>query len=138
MATFEIIDRVATAEEHRALRDSVGWSDHIDESVLEASLRASVRGAVAVRDGEVVGMARLVGDGVHYYYVQDVVVHPDHEGDGIASELTARLVTWVAATATRPAFVGLFASSDAEGVYESLGFTTEGATGMHVLLPARD
>ncbi|MGX5682195.1 GNAT family N-acetyltransferase [Schumannella luteola] len=138
MRPFEILDRVATADEHRRLTHSVGWSDHLDDAVLDSSLAATVRGAVAVREGEVVGMARLVGDGNHYFYVQDVVVHPDHEGDGIASQLTARLVSWVEETATRPAFIGLFASPDAEGVYSSLGFTTEGATGMHVLLPARD
>ena len=35
-------------------------------------------------------------------------------------------------------FVGLFASDAAVGVYESLGFTTEGAVGMHrrIAVPA--
>lgn len=131
---YEIIDRLPTADEHRKLSRSVGWQDHIDDSVLEESLRRSIRGVVALHDHAAVAMARLVGDGVHYFYVQDVVVHPDHEGNGLASDLTDRLVAWVGDHATSPAFVGLFASPDAEGVYEGLGFATNDMTGMHRLL----
>lgn len=131
---FEILDRLPTPQEHRELSRSVGWEDHIDDSILEESLDRSIRGVVALRGGDAVGMARLVGDGVHYFYVQDVVVHPDHEGNGLASDLTSRLVDWVAEHATSPAFVGLFASPDAESVYESLGFSTKDMTGMHRIL----
>lgn len=131
---YDIVDRPPTAAEHRLLAESVGWGDHVADTVLQASLDATVRGAVAVHDGRAVGMARLVGDGVHYFYVQDVVVHPDHEGHGIAHALTERLVSWVAATAVRPAFVGLFASPEGESVYEGLGFVVDGMTGMHLRL----
>jgi GNAT superfamily N-acetyltransferase len=129
--TYTIVDRVASADEHRALSASVGWQDHIEDAVLDASLGASVRGAVALHNGTVVGMARLIGDGAHYFYVQDVIVHPDHEGEGLASQLTSRLLDWVDNVTAAPAFVGLFSSPDARGVYESLGFTTDDMTGMH-------
>jgi GNAT superfamily N-acetyltransferase len=100
----------------------VNWSDHYDWTTIGEGLARSLHGAVALVAGEAVGCARLVGDGVHYFYVQDVLVHPDHEGDGLATALVKRLLTWVDAVAPAEAFVGLFSSPAARGVYESLGF----------------
>ena len=130
MSDYEIDDRLPTAAEHRALMASVGWEDHIDDDVRGRSLEGSLRGAVATTEGQAVGMARLVGDGAHYFYVQDVIVHPDHADSGLGSQLTQRLLDWVGATAPG-AFVGLFASPEAEGMYESLGFGTREMKGMH-------
>jgi len=111
---------------------SVGWDDHIPDEVLSASLENSLRGVVALADDEPVAMARLVGDGAHYFYVQDVVVHPDHSDSGLGTQLTQRLLDWVDARAGSSAFVGLFASPDAASLYESLGFGTADMTGMHL------
>ena len=123
-------ERVATVDELRAIAQAVGWLDHFDWSTMHNSLAASLHGVVAVSGDRVVGTARLVGDGVRYVYVQDVMVDPAHEGEGIATELTQRLVTW--AQKSPGAFVGLFASPEAVGVYEDLGFTTDDMTGMHL------
>jgi GNAT superfamily N-acetyltransferase len=127
-----IADRLPTAAEHEALARSVGWLDHFDYASMPASLAGSLRGSVVLVDDEVVGMARLVGDGVHYFYLQDVIVRPDHDGNGYATQLVQRLLHWVAAVAPAPAVVGLFASPEARGVYDDLGFTAGDATGMTI------
>lgn len=120
MITFE--ERVPSAAEQRAVAESVGWDDHFDWASLPASLRGSEQGVVA-RDGErVVGVGRLVGDGVRYWYVQDVMVRPDAADQGIASGIVERLLERVRRVAPAEAIVGLFASPEAIGVYEELGF----------------
>lgn len=126
----EIELRTPTLDEFRAVAASVGWDDHFDWDTMGASLDASLYGVVATHEGRVVGTARLVGDGVRYFYVQDVMVDPGHEGEGIATQLTEALIDW--ARQTPKAFIGLFASPDAIGVYEELGFTTADMTGMHL------
>ncbi|WP_449280791.1 GNAT family N-acetyltransferase [Leucobacter sp.] len=131
-----ILDRVATPEEHAALAAAVGWQSHFDDRVRAASLEASLAGVVCVVDGEAVGMARAVGDGLQYAYVQDVIVHPDHDGGGIATALVERLIELLRPAPGAELFVGLFASDEAVGVYESLGFTRGGAIGMHRRLSA--
>jgi GNAT superfamily N-acetyltransferase len=131
MTDYAIEDRFPTPGEHRSLMNAVGWQDHIDDDVLARSLDGSLRGAVATFDGTAVGMARLVGDGTHYFYVQDVVVHPEHSDEGLGSRLTQRLIDWVDNTIGEGAFIGLFASPEAESLYESLGFVTTDMTGMH-------
>ncbi len=132
-----VIDRVATPTEHTSLANAVGWEDHFDDQVLAASLDASIAGVVyRDPDGHAIGMARAVGDGLQYAYIQDVIVHPDHAGEGIATELVARLLELLRPASGIRLFVGLFASEDAEGVYESLGFTSDGARGMRLELAA--
>lgn len=136
--TSGVVDRVATPAEHARLAAAVGWEDHFDDEVLAASLAASLAGVVYLDDaGCAIGMARAVGDGLQYAYVQDVIVHPDHAGEGIATELVARLLEVLRPASGIRLFVGLFASADAEGVYESLGFTSEGVRGMRRELTAQ-
>lgn len=125
MLTIE--DRVPTPAEQRAIAESVGWDDHFDWASLPAALAGSLHGAVAIEDGVAVGVARLVGDGVRYFYLQDVMVRPEAADQGIASQLVERLLAWVRAEAPAEAIVGLFASPEAVGVYEELGFTAADA-----------
>lgn len=128
---YEFKPRVADPDEHRALARAVGWDDHFDGNTIPDSLDRSLTGIVVMHSGRAVGMGRLVGDGEHYFYVQDVIVHPDHTEGGLGSEIVSRLLAWIADHTPAPAFVGLFASDEAIGLYESFGFSTEGMTGMH-------
>lgn len=126
-----LVDRVATPIEHTALARSVGWQSHFDDEVIAASLEVSLAGVVYIdADHGIVGMARAVGDGLQYAYIQDVIVHPEHGGQGIATEMVQRLLELLRPAAGVELFVGLFASDEAKGMYESIGFSTDGATGM--------
>ncbi len=129
MAVIE--QRTPTPAEFRAIAESIGWGDHFDWVSMPASLDASLFAVVATHEGLAVGTARVVGDGVRYFYVQEVMVHPDHDGEGLATEMTEALLAWIDATAAPKAMVGLFASPEAIGVYDDLGFTTDDMTGMH-------
>lgn len=120
MVTFE--DRVPSVEEQRAVAEAVGWLDHFNWETIGGSLERSLHGVVAMQDGAAVGVGRLVGDGVRYCYVQDVMVDPAASDQGIATSIVERLLDWVRAAAPAEAVVGLFASPEAVSVYEGLGF----------------
>lgn len=71
-----------------ALYDSVGWAAYTrDPDSLMAGLRASLRVVVAHADGQLVGLARVVGDGATICYLQDVLVHPDAQRQGLGGRL---------------------------------------------------
>ena len=123
--------RLPSVDEHRRLAASVGWEDHFDWATIGASIAGSLQGAVVTRDGQVVAMGRVVGDGVRYFYLQDVIVDPDHAEGGLGSRVVEALLEWIAVTAPAPAFVGLFASPEAEHLYSEFDFGTEDMTGMH-------
>jgi GNAT superfamily N-acetyltransferase len=135
---YRFVDEVPTVEQHGALSVSVGWHDAFRWESMPASLAGSVCGVVVYADDDhPVAMGRVVGDGAFYFYVQDVVVHPDHQGRGLGRAVLHRLRDQVQATAGGDCFLGLFATPEAEKLYASEGFGTEAMTGMwQVLRPS--
>jgi GNAT superfamily N-acetyltransferase len=129
MITIE--KRVPTVDEFRSVAESVGWGDTFHWPTMAESLAGSLHSLVAVADGSAVATARLVGDGVRYFYVQDVMVNPDFSDQGIATTLMQRLIEWVEQHGAPKAFIGLFASPEAESVYADLGFSDDDQRGMY-------
>ena len=77
---YEIENRLPTLTEYRQLCEAVGWGDVMNFEVIEAALENSVTGFIArLENGPVIAMGRIVGDGVIYFYIQDVVVAPDYQ-----------------------------------------------------------
>ena len=133
--TYRFVDEVASAEQHGALSVAVGWHDAFRWEVMPASLAGSVCGVVVYDEGDLpVAMGRVVGDGAFYFYVQDVVVHPDHQGRGLGRAVLHRLRDQVLARSGGDCFLGLFATPEAQQLYASEGFRTEAMTGMWQVL----
>ncbi len=85
-------------------------------AALERSFEQSQHVAIA-RDGDrVVGMARLLSDGVCNAYLVDVWTASSHRRQGIATEMMRLLIAAVPGQ-----HIGL-QTDDAQGLYESLGF----------------
>ena len=108
--------------------DGIDWThaktdliaDDFDNGRSPAALRRSFEQSqhVAIaRDGDrVVGMARLLSDGVCNAYLVDVWTASSHRRQGIASRMTRRLIEAVPGQ-----HIGL-QTGDAQALYESLGF----------------
>ena len=130
--------RIPTPAEHRAIAEAVGWGHVFSWETLPQSLANSRLGAVAVCDGEAIGMGRVVGDGVSYWYIQDLAVLPAWQGAGIGKRLLQAILEDIARAAPTPAFVGLFATPDGMALYERFGFTPGDMQGMfRIVQPAQ-
>ena len=70
------------------LYQAVSWTNYTNQpQMLEQSLTHSLAIYVA-RDGEkIVGLVRLVGDGFSSVFVQDLIVLPSYQRQGIGSNL---------------------------------------------------
>lgn len=136
--TVTLQDRLPTADEHRRLAEAVGWGHAFDWPSLPASLAGSTLGVVAVEGDAVIGMARVVGDGVKYFAVQDVVVLPGHQGRGTGRALLDRVLDRIAERAPATAFVSLFATQEGGTLYRAAGFSTGDMVGMTRLVEPRD
>lgn len=132
---YEIIERPPTVLEHQALWEAVGWG-RVNIEMTERSIAHSVYGVVAVSDGNVIGMGRIVGDGAMYFYIQDVAVLPDHQGRGIGEQMIEKLLEFIKGHCSEGAFVGLFASHEKDKFYERFGFKdhSPGMTGMFMVM----
>ena len=104
------------------------------------ALPRSLHAVMASKDDEAVGMGRIVGDGSIFFYIQDVAVDPRFQGQGTGHRILEALVGWVHAHAPEKAFLGLFAASGAQSLYERFAFASHpGLVGMfQVIHPVRD
>lgn len=70
------------------LYDAVGWTRYTtDPERLRTAVSRSLRVVSAWSDSRLIGLARVVGDGVTIIYLQDILVHPDFQRRGIGSSL---------------------------------------------------
>ena len=133
--SYTLQERLPTLEEYRALCTSVGWEDFMNFDVAQTSLDRSVFGVVVVRDGEAVGMGRIVGDGAIYFYIQDIAVHPAHQKQGLGTRIMGALMAYLQTHAPEKAFVGLFAAEGTQPFYRHYAFDAYPAlTGMFTVI----
>ena len=70
------------------LYQAVGWTNYTDQSeMLEQALSHSLAIYVVLDGDAVVGLIRLVGDGFSSVFVQDLIVLPSYQCQGIGSAL---------------------------------------------------
>lgn len=111
-----------TASEFNALRCSCGWSE-IDPTRATRALNNSILHVTLREEGKTIAMGRVVGDGVMYFYLQDIVVAPDHRGKGHGRTIVDRIMTDLAPLLRPGCTVGLMAAHGVEPLYEAAGFT---------------
>jgi ribosomal protein S18 acetylase RimI-like enzyme len=104
---YELREELPTVQQFQALRDAAGMSERSREGV-ERGLPNSVYGVtvVEVSSGDVVGMARIVGDGGSVYHICNMAVHPDHQRRGLGSRMMDAIMAYI--EETRPASKGMF------------------------------
>lgn len=73
----------------------------------------------AYLDGKQVGFGRAITDRVVFAYLADIIIWPEHRGQGIGLRLVQALIDH---TELRTVSHWSLSTSDAHGVYEKLGF----------------
>ena len=135
---YELVERIPTIQEYRALCTAVGWGSVMNFEAAEVALPNSIYGVVAMHQGRVAGMGRIVGDGAIFYYLQDVAVLPEHQGQGLGRMILEQLVKFVRNNAPEKAFFGLFATQGTQSFYQQFGFQEwPEMTGMYQVVPVR-
>ncbi|MQQ68317.1 MULTISPECIES: GNAT family N-acetyltransferase [Streptococcus] len=105
------------------LYQAVGWTNYTNQpEMLEQALSHSLAIYVALDGDAVVGLIRLVGDGFSSVFVQDLIVLPTYQRQGIGSNLMKE-----ALADYNDAYQVQLATEQTEknlGFYRSLGFET--------------
>jgi len=116
-----IVEKLPTAEEYNWLRSLVGWSTY-QESVIENALPNTLYCVCAYRGDALVGMARIIGDGGMVYYIQDVIVIPDYQRQGIGTQMMDMIMVYIRLHASQNSIIGLMSALGKEAFYEKYGF----------------
>jgi len=129
-AQVELVERFPGADDYCRLRADAGMAP----PTIEAARRGLPNTLYVVsllRDGEVVGMGRVIGDGGCFFIVVDIAVTPSLQGQGLGKRIMTALDAWLRANAPPSAVVSLVADGDAKHLYARFGFvdTTDGVNG---------
>ncbi len=118
---YTVLFECPSAQEFSDLRAKVGWG----ETCLEMGAKSLAQSLfhVVIREGnKLIAMGRIVGDGVMYFYVQDVVVDPDYQKLGLGAVLMTHIEDYLAKTAQPGSTIGLLAAQGKEAFYQRYGY----------------
>jgi GNAT superfamily N-acetyltransferase len=106
-----------TVAEFIALRLAVGWGETAPDLAAKALANSLFCVVLKERD-QIIAMARVVGDGALFFYIQDVIVLPQFQGAGLGKLLMNEVEAFLALNATKGATVGLFSAAGKESFYQ--------------------
>ncbi len=120
---IEYRENTLTAEQYLMMEQQMGDPLTTIEQA-ERSIAHQLYSITALKDGQIVGIARLLGDAAIYWYINDVWVLPEYQGKGIGSNMVKRLIQYVKEASVPGTSVSLclMSAKDKEGFYEKLGF----------------
>jgi ribosomal protein S18 acetylase RimI-like enzyme len=111
-------DRVTPAE-YRSLLAAVNWRPlEQDDIAVAAALEVSWNVTSRTSDGSLVGLARVLDDGLLYASIWDVIVRPERQRAGIGRALLAAVLEQTAGRR----LVSLVSTAAGEALYRSAGF----------------
>jgi len=98
------------------------WKDSYDKSGVTKLIKGSYAFAVIIdkNTGKIIGMGRILSDGVSDAYIQDLVILPDYREKGIGKKLVKALVDYC--HKNKIFWIALIAEPDQDGFYKNLGF----------------
>ena len=83
-----------TLEDYLSIRAAVNWKK-LKPQQAQKAIDNSILTVTAYMDDEIVGMGRIVGDGAVICYIQDLVVLPGHQKQGIGKIIINHLIAYV-------------------------------------------
>ncbi len=111
-----------SVEDFLLLRSKVAWGA-LDANIAEKSLNNSLFHVAIYHDDQLVGMGRVVGDGAMYFYIQDVVVEPSYQKQGIGAALMDKIEGYLSDATSQGSTIGLLAAQGKEAFYSRYGYT---------------
>ena len=128
MADAVIKQGFPDVETYLQLKRAVGWPVP-DPGAAAAALANTRWGFIVEKDGETIGTATINGDGILYFYIQDVMIHPDHQRKGLGTRLMDAVMRHIGENSTDKSYVALFAAVGLEPFYGRYGFVARPTDG---------
>lgn len=119
-AGYHIVARTPDVASFNHLRESAGWG-MLDPAQVEAGLAHTLRAWVAIQNGEIIGMVRLLGDGAMKIALEELVILPAHRHQGIGHALMSEVMRYIDTLPPR-CTINLMAVPGAAKFYARYGF----------------
>jgi ribosomal protein S18 acetylase RimI-like enzyme len=121
MEDFTVNLRQITADEFIELRQSAGWGVP-EKKAITIGLESTLFSVCIERDGQLLGYGRIIGDRGFTAYIQDVIVKPPFQRQGIGQKIMSIIMEYIKNNYGRGSYIALMASKGREGFYIKYGF----------------
>jgi GNAT superfamily N-acetyltransferase len=136
MAKISYLGRSIMPQEFMQVREALGLPA-VSFPVAARAVRDDLFNVVVLIDGETpVACARVIGDGVLTFLIQDVLVAPKYQRKGIGSRVMGIVLGHLETIALPGAFIGLMAAPGTAAFFAKHGFAArpDDAPGMSLTL----
>jgi GNAT superfamily N-acetyltransferase len=139
MDGIELVEHFPGVDDYCRLRELAAMSPRTREAA-QRGLPNTLYGVSLHRDGDVIGMGRIIGDGGCFYTVADIAVAPAYQGRGQGRRIMDALDAWLRRNVEPSAVVSLVADGDAKHLYAKYGFVESApvAVNMEYIAPLPD
>ena len=121
MSEIVLVERFPDVDDYLRVRAAAGMHAKSREAA-ERALPNTLYGVRLERDGQVVGMGRVIGDNGCFFTVVDIAIVPELQGQGLGRRVMAALDAWLLRNVPPSAYVTLVADGDAKYLYAKFGF----------------
>jgi ribosomal protein S18 acetylase RimI-like enzyme len=102
--------------EYSLLKANIGRGE-VNADMVKTALQNSLFHVVIRQENELIAMGRVIGDGALFFYIQDVIVAPEFQGQGLGKLVMSHIEIYLAKVAQAGATIGLFAAKGKESFY---------------------
>ncbi|TMP04004.1 GNAT family N-acetyltransferase [Pseudoalteromonas sp. S3178] len=117
-----------TLDEFANLRTQVKWQNPDDE-ILKASIENSLYWVTVYDTDKLIGTGRVIGDGAMYFYIQDIIVAPSYQKQGIGHLVMTHIENYLSSTSPNGATIALLSAHGKESFYTQYGYVKRDGDG---------
>ncbi len=128
---IKVEENKITVDKFNYLYDSVGWG-HYENNISAKALSNTLYSVSIYDDDKIIGFGRIIGDGICFLYIHDVMVVPEYQSKKIGTMIMNNLLDKInEIRKENPSLrVYLGASKGKEGFYEKFGFVKRVEAGL--------
>lgn len=128
---MKILENIDNVDEYNYLFDIVGWGSYPKE-ISKKALSKNIYSVSIYDNDSIIGYGRLIGDGIIFLYIHDVMVKPEYQGKGIGKIIMNKILEKIKEIKSEnpDLIVYLGASKGKEGFYKKCGFITREEAGL--------
>ncbi len=126
---YKVELKAPALDEFANLRKQVKWQNP-DYKTLKASIENSLFWFTVYDTDKLIGTGRVIGDGAMYFYIQDIIVAPSYQKQGIGRLVMTHIENYLSSTCSNGATVGLLSAHGKESFYTHYGYVKRDGDGL--------
>ena len=128
---IKVEENKITVDEFNYLYDAVGWW-HYENNITTKALANTLYSVSIYDNDKIIGFGRVIGDGICFLYIHDVMVVPEYQSKKIGTMIMNNLLDKIyeIRKENQSLRVYLGAAKGKEGFYEKFGFVKRVEAGL--------